>query len=299
MSIFVSDYDDCMNTRRHFIATGSAIAAGSIAPPLFAGFTEDEYAAHIKTIKFPGEGFSVVTEKPFVVIGDEGKAMVKARATNTVGWAVRKLKQAYFTKDPDHIINVWLFKNKTSYEANTKKLWGKVPSTPYGYYSKANRVLVMNIATGGGTLVHEIVHPFMAANFPACPAWFNEGLASLYEQSGERNGQIVGRTNWRLAGLQKGIAAGKLGTFERLTGTTQGQFYFRDKGANYAQARYLCYYLQQHGKLRDYYKSFTANAGKDPTGYKTLGSVLAIKDWADFENSWRAWAMKLKYPPST
>ena len=41
----------------------------------------------------------------------------------------------------------------------------------------------MNIATGGGTLVHEIVHPFMAANFEQCPSWFNEGLGSLYEQS--------------------------------------------------------------------------------------------------------------------
>ena len=25
--------------------------------------------------------------------------------------------------------------------------------------------------TGGGTLVHEIVHPFLRANFPECPAW--------------------------------------------------------------------------------------------------------------------------------
>ena len=50
----------------------------------------------------------------------------------------------------------------------------------------------MNISTGGGTLVHEIVHPFVAANFPNCPAWFNEGLGSLYEQSGEVNGAIHG-----------------------------------------------------------------------------------------------------------
>ena len=34
----------------------------------------------------------------------------------------------------------------------------------------------MNISTGGGTLVHEIVHPFIEANFPACPPWLNEGL---------------------------------------------------------------------------------------------------------------------------
>lgn len=299
MPVRWGDYDGRMSTRRNFIVTSAATVTAGIAPPVLAAFTDDEYAAHIKQIEMPGEGFSVVTQKPFVVIGDEPAATVRARATNTVGWAVRKLKAAYFTKDPDHIINVWLFKNKTSYETNAKKLWGKKPTTPYGYYSAANRVLVMNISTGGGTLVHEIVHPFMAINFPACPAWFNEGLASLYEQSGERNGQIIGRTNWRLAGLQKAIAAGKLGSFERLTGTTTGQFYMRDRGNNYAQARYLCYYLQQQGKLRAFYKKFTLNAANDPAGYKTLRSVLEINDWPAFEKSWRAWVMKLRFPPST
>ena len=40
----------------------------------------------------------------------------------------------------------------------------------------------MNIGPGPGTLSHELVHPYMEANFPNVPAWFNEGLASLYEQ---------------------------------------------------------------------------------------------------------------------
>ena len=31
-----------------------------------------------------------------------------------------------------------------------------------------------------------MVHPFVEANFPDCPAWFNEGLGSLYEQCAER-----------------------------------------------------------------------------------------------------------------
>jgi hypothetical protein len=59
----------------------------------------------------------------------------------------------------------------------------------------------MNIQTGGGTLVHEIVLPFMEANFPQCPPWFNEGLGSLYEASSERDGEIIGLLNWRLKGL--------------------------------------------------------------------------------------------------
>lgn len=58
---------------------------------------------------------------------------------------------------------------KKSYEENTAKLFQCKPTTPFGYYSHADRALVMNIATGGGTLVHEIVHPFMASNFASSP----------------------------------------------------------------------------------------------------------------------------------
>ena len=118
-------------------------------------------------------------------------------------WAVDRLKALYFQRDPEFIIDIWLFRDRESYEEHAEKLFGDKPYTPYGYYSAQHRALVMNIATGGGTLVHEIVHPFMAANFAACPSWINEGLASLYEQSGEENGQIKGFVNWRLDGLQR------------------------------------------------------------------------------------------------
>ena len=66
--------------------------------------------------------------------------------------------------------------------------------------------MIKNIATGGGTLVHEIVHPFMRANFPACPAWFSKGQASLYEQAAEKQGHINGKINWRFKGLELGMA---------------------------------------------------------------------------------------------
>lgn len=121
----------------------------------------------------------------------------------------------------------------------------------------------MNIATGGGTLVHEIVHPFVEANFPSCPAWFNEGLGSLYEQSAERKGQIVGLTNWRLAGLQWVIRTGKLPSFKAFTAQSDRVFYTSARGNNYAQARYLCCYLQERGLLRKYYRPST------PTGRPT------------------------------
>jgi len=136
----------------------------------------------------------------------------------------------------------------------------------------------------------------MAANFPECPAWLNEGLGSLYEQSAQRGGKIVGLTNWRLAGLQKAIKAGKVPAFKWLTARTDAQFYGSDPGTNYAQSRYLCYWLQQKGLLRKFYHDFHANRKTDPTGYETLKKVLAAKDMAAFKKKWEAYILKLRFP---
>ena len=118
---------------------------------------------------FPKKGFHFVIQEPFVVIGDESETQVRRRARNTVKWAADKLKAKYFKNDPDEIIDIWLFKNKTSYRKHALEIFGDVPDTPYGYSSHKHSALIMNIATGGGTLVHEIVHPYIEANFPEFP----------------------------------------------------------------------------------------------------------------------------------
>ena len=261
--------------------------------------TAADYAQHVHALKrrLPGPRFSIVLAPPFVVVGDEDRRRVAERAHSTVEWAVEKLKTQYFSKDPGEIIDIWLFRDKESYERNALKLFGSHPTTPFGYYSSEHRALVMNIATGGGTLVHEIVHPFMSSNFPACPAWFNEGLASLYEQSGEREGRIVGHTNWRLAGLQKAIESGSLPSFRKLLGTTEHEFYREDSGTNYAQARYLCYYLQEKGLLEAYYKAFVKSSKDDPTGYTALLGVLKRKaaEMPAFEAEWKGFVRGLRF----
>ncbi len=269
----------------------TALAAPATRP------TADDYARHVQRLRERvSDEFTIVIQAPFVVIGDEPPATVQRRATGTVGWAVEKLKAAYFDRDPDHILDVWLFKDKASYERHTKELFGRVPQTPYGYYSPSDRALVMNIATGGGTLVHEIVHPFVAANFPECPAWLNEGLGSLYEQSAEKDGKIVGLTNWRLAGLQPAIRAKRLKTFRELTKTSDDAFYNDDRGDHYAQARYLCYYLQEKELLTKFVRDFMGNRGEDPTGYETLKKTLAEDDMAAFQARWERFVMKLTFP---
>jgi hypothetical protein len=151
----------------------------------------------------------------------------------------------------------------------------------------------MNIGTGGGTLVHEIVHPFMEANFPACPPWFNEGMGSLYEHVGEEDGHIWGYVNWRLPGLQKAIRAGNLTAFEKLMAMDPNTFYGDRTGVNYAQSRYLCYYLQQKGLLVKFYKQFHAAQKNDPSGFQTLKAVLGESDMTQFQRRWERFVLGL------
>jgi hypothetical protein len=263
-----------------------------------APLTDADFQRHADDLRasIPDE-FTIVIQRPFIVLGDESPATVRSRAINTVKWAVDRLKSRYFQCEPDHIITIWLFKDDESYTRNARDIFGERPTTPFGYYSPRHRALVMNISTGGGTLVHEIVHPFISANFPQCPAWFNEGLASLYEQASEREGQIIGLTNWRLAGLQDVIKAGELPSFKSLTHTTTDEFY-ADGGINYAQARYLCYHLQERGLLKQYYDAFLSNADDDPTGYATLMKVLGVESeeaMAAWQQQWEKFILDLRF----
>lgn len=261
-------------------------------------FTDAEYAVHVGRLekKVEGKGFTIVIERPFVVIGDEPETVVRRRAVGTVKWAVDQLKHLYFEEDPEDIIEIWLFRDRPSYETYSREFFGDHPTTPFGYYSHRHHALIMNIATGGGTLVHEIVHPFMEANFPRCPAWFNEGLGSLYEQSSSRGGRITGLTNWRLAGLQRAVRGKAVPSFYRLTHTTSYSFYEEDPGTNYAQARYLCYYLQEKGLLVKFFHEFRARCQADPSGYNTLKRVLGEENMEAFQRNWEAFVLGLSFP---
>jgi hypothetical protein len=259
-------------------------------------FTEADFVAHVEQLKkkLPSADFTVIIQPPFVVIGDESADEVKEHSERTVKWAVDKLKAEYFSRDPKEILDIWLFKDAASYESNAQVLFGEKPTTPYGYYSSAHKALVMNISTGGGTLVHEIVHPFIEANFPACPPWLNEGLGSLYEQSGEVDGRIHGYTNWRLPGLQASIKAGAVPSFRSLTSLDARGFYYDNQGVHYAQSRYLLYYLQQKGLLTKFYRDFFARQKTDPTGYRTLQKTLGNVDMRVFKRKWEKFVLGLQ-----
>jgi hypothetical protein len=261
--------------------------------------TEADYAQHVRQLKphLP-EGFHVFVQQPFVVVGNDIEGVVRTHANETVKWAIDRLKLMYFEKDPDHIIIVWLMKDEKSYNDIITRLYKHEPASKFGYYSPAHKAIFANMSYGTGTLVHEIVHPFMLANFPKCPSWFNEGLAALYEQSNDRDGRMLAQTNQRLAQVQKAIMARQMTPIETLASTTREEFYTgKDRLMNYAAARYLCYYLEKHDLLQTYYHEFRANVDDDPTGFKSLQNVLGEdgQDMGKFQRKWENWLLMRRY----
>jgi len=237
-----------------------------------------------------GQGFTVLVEPPFVVVGDESPATVRHHANGILRWSIHLLEAEYFKQQPSKLIEIWLFRNEKTFRSGAKKFFGDEPDTPYGYYSPEHDAMVMNIGPGAGTLVHEVVHPYVEANFPAAPAWFNEGLASLYEQPTEKKGHIWGGVNWRLPNLKREITARTLPALATLLATSRDEFYNAEFDA-YAYARYLLAYLQDQGKLTEFYRAFAADQA-DPTGRAALEAVLGEPIDA-FEPRWRRWTLAL------
>lgn len=239
----------------------------------------------------PETRVDLVEDLFFVASNDSARS--HERCKGTVAWVYRHLTRDFLGRKPEKPIRVFLFRDKRTYEEYCRTAYRKPPSTPFGFYMAHERKMVMNISTGLGTLAHEMVHPLVAEDFPEIPSWFNEGFASLYEQSGERGGKMVGYVNWRLRGLQKALREGKAVPFPDLLKTTPEQFYGDDRGVNYATARYLCFYLQETGKLEEFYKAFRASAGEDPSGAATLEKVSG-KKLEELDRVWRDWVLRLR-----
>jgi hypothetical protein len=201
----------------------------------------------------------------------------------------------YFQARPAEPILILLFESDASYRRLAITWFNDHDVPHFGFYRPYDRTMLMNVATGTGTLVHELTHALMAPDFPTVPDWFNEGLASLYEQSSfDADGNINGLPNWRLPALQRAILNNQLRPTEELINDTD----FRAEervGLNYAHARYVMLYLQERGTLRDFYRRFRDHAAADPHGLDTFNQTIAPLTPEQFDRQWRAWVMTLRF----
>lgn len=251
--------------------------------------------------------FNVIVEPPFVIAGNMPAAALKGYARGTVINPAEAMWKCYFAHKPDKVITVLLFTDDGvrpprddgevgyAYRSWARKLFGDTDVSYYGYYKPDAETMVMNIDTGGGTLVHELTHALIVYDFPDVPDWFNEGLGSLHEQCNVESDRVVGLENWRLPDLQKAIRAGKLRPLRDLL--TQDNFRdARTMGMNYAQARYFCMYMQERGVLKEFYRYLRDHA--DAADASVVAAEHVFKDkLPNIEKRYLAWVLPLHFPP--
>ena len=148
----------------------------------------------------------------------------------------------YFKYEPTYPFQIVYFNTKKEYSRYTG-------SEAYGFYLPKTRTLYTYGNSGEGTLWHELVHAFVAANIDhRIQQWFSEGFASFYEMGAVYGDKFYeGYTNWRHPTLKKKI---REDDFMDLPDFFNEKY--MSEGYGYAKARFLFCYLWIYDKMPEF-----------------------------------------------
>jgi len=206
---------------------------------------------------------------------------------------IRTFSQAmwndYFPVQPDDWLCVFLYYNPRAYASFPGGSKGA------GFFRPSQGFLVNNMQTGGGTLIHEMTHALHYADVRGvhgAPLWIIEAFGSLHEQVGlDDEGHLKGLLNWRLPILQQALQRGGYISWDQLMRMDRHTF-GRNAAVAYAVTRYIAYYLQEQGKLREFYANYRLHS--DRTGITSLREVLG-RPLEEVEAEWKAWILTLRF----
>jgi hypothetical protein len=243
-----------------------------------------------------GPGFVAVVHPPFVLAGDQSAAELDRHYLETIRPTARALALAYFDRRPTAPVSIVVLGGAEAYQRCADRLDGQRRAAFAGYYERSQRRIVLNASTGDGTLAHELTHALAHFDFPSMPEWFDEGLASLQEEAQfSADGlRIRGLPNWRWHYLQPAIKSGSLPPLESMIRAPRVRA--EQQAIDYAQARYLCLFLQERGLLEPFYRKFRLAADEDPTGLATLCGLFGVEGLSRIDAEFRAWALESGRP---
>jgi hypothetical protein len=245
-----------------------------------------------------GVKFSSVVHAPFVIAGDTADAELNRRFRETIAPTARALAIAFFDRLPDRPIAIVLLSGDESYQNCALQLDGQRRAAFAGYYERRDHRIVVNVATGKGTIAHELAHALGHFDFPQMPEWFDEGLASLHEDARFSADylRITGLPNWRKRDLLPALKKGTLQSLEDLI--TSARVRANRQAVDYAQARYFCLFLQERGLLEPFYRKFRSGVANDPTGLRTIQTLFGVGDLMAVDDEFRRWALETDKPSS-
>jgi hypothetical protein len=245
--------------------------------------------------KHARDGFTVVLAPPFVVVGNEDPERVRAHA-RAVKEALPRLGR-FFPARVEPVLEAWVFRDSASYHKYALELFKVRPLRPprdplshrewievAGMYLPERQAVILNIENGDSTLLHEVVHCFVKADFPDAPVWLDEGLALLFEASREERGRLVGTPDGRwLPSLKQALKEKSVPSLRAFLGGKGDEIY-----DSYAQQLYFCLWLQRKGLLSTYYQRLRSGA----PAVKSLKAVVR-RDLGRIDREWRAWVRRL------
>ena len=145
---------------------------------------------------------------PFLIAGLDHDASADEHFRKGVNRYYDYLMREYFEDPPQRILVIVVASRPFRLVAATRALYPHVDLPLYapflGYYNRADNLIM---ATGGpagyGTLLHELVHALVEADFQRAPPWLDEGLASLHERTRWAAGRLQALPNWRMEHLRE------------------------------------------------------------------------------------------------
>jgi hypothetical protein len=153
----------------------------------------------------------------------------------------------------------------------------------------------IDAATIGTNLMHEFTHALHYADQVGRdeyqPVWLMEGFASMYEDSKVVDGHAVPLVNRRIIELQQEVRNKKFLPLEKMMKLERRQF----TSHHYAQARYICMWIQASGHLPKWYATYTAGFAEDASGVVATEKVFGRRI-AELDNDWVAWLLKQEQP---
>jgi hypothetical protein len=174
---------------------------------------------------------------------------------------------------------------------------GSQPLAAYaGHYDPATRTL--ESLSLSDVLIHEFTHALhhgdqMLAN-QRHPTWIREGLAGLFQRSVMREGRLEMLPGRDLTSLQEAARNHKVHTFVALLAMDQ-QAFLASAELCYAESHYIMFYLNQIGKLKDFYENYKAGYAADPSGGAALAKTLD-RPLDEIESDWREWVLRQEAP---
>lgn len=235
----------------------------------------------------------ILIRAPYVIAGDFSSQELKRYHKEIILPVEKVLFSSYFELRPTSPITILLFSNDSRYQHYAHKLDNRGATNYYGYYSREERRVMLNVSAGTGSLVHGLTHAYSQTDFPTMPEWFDKGFAALHEESdfNKNDTRLIGFTNWRLKQLQTGIRQKKLQTLPEMM--TAKKLRSNVQEIDDAHARYFCLFLQQKKLLIPFYQQFRVHQIEDPHGIKTLLKVADIESVEEIDAEFLEWVCRV------